>query len=47
MCQAEGLIAVLDRRFGSQKRGTHVHGRILVLMGRHPLHDPSTPSDSR
>ena len=23
----------------------HVHGRMLVLMGRHTLHDPSSPSD--
>ena len=27
------LTAVLGGQFGSQKRGTHVHGRILVLMG--------------
>ena len=43
MRQAEGLTAVLNGRFGSQKRGTHVHGCISswadtlsMIRVRHP-----------
>ena len=32
--QAEGLTSVLNGRVGSQKCGTHVHGRMLVLIWR-------------